>query len=145
MRRRTLRRNRRHVSLGVVLLSLHQVAEALVPVAIGLTIDLAVDTGDVTALAYCVAGIALLFTVLAFAYRTGARFTLRAVENEAHLLRVEAARRALDPRGERSGLRAGEVLSVATSDAEQAAVYVRAWSAAIAVTVAIVVTTVALL
>ncbi|MFJ9552370.1 ABC transporter ATP-binding protein [Nocardiopsis sp. NPDC101807] len=145
LRRRTLRRNRRHVFLGVVLLSLHQVAEALVPVAIGLTIDLAVDTGDVTALAYCVAGIALLFTVLAFAYRTGARFTLRAVENEAHLLRVEAARRALDPRGERSGLRAGEVLSVATSDAEQAAVYVRAWSGAIAVTVAIVVTTVALL
>ncbi|GAA1441367.1 ABC transporter ATP-binding protein [Nocardiopsis tropica] len=145
LRRRTLRRNRRHVSLGVVLLSLHQVAEALVPVAIGLTIDLAVVTGDVTALAYCVAGTVLLFTVLAFAYRTGARFTLRAVENEAHLLRVEAARRALDPRGERSGLRAGEVLSVATSDAEQAAVYVRAWSAGIAVTVAIVVTTVALL
>lgn len=145
LRRRTLRRNRRHVWLGVVLLSLHQVAEALVPVAIGLTIDLAVFPGDVTALAYCVAGIALLFTVLATAYRTGARFALRAVENEAHLLRVEAARRALDPRGERSGLRAGEVLSVATSDAEQAAMYVRAWASGIAVTVAIVVTTVALL
>jgi len=145
LRRRTLRRNRRHVSLGVVLLSLHQVAEALVPVAIGLTIDLAVVPGNITALAYCVAGTALLFTVLALAYRTGARYSLRATENEAHLLRVEAARRALDPRGERSGLRVGEVLSVATSDAEQAALYVRAWAAGIAVTVAIVVTTVALL
>ncbi len=142
---RTLRRNRAHVLAGVVLLSLHQAAEALVPVAIGLTIDWAVVPGDVRALAVCVAGTAVLFTVLATAYRTGARFTLRAVENEAHLLRVEAARRALDPRGERSGLRAGEVLSVATSDAEQAAQYVRAWSSAIAVAVAIIVTTVALL
>ncbi|WP_435108501.1 ABC transporter ATP-binding protein [Nocardiopsis synnemataformans] len=145
LRRRTLRRNRGHVTVGVVLLSLHQVAEALVPVAIGLTIDWAVFTGDVGALAVCVAGMVVLFTVLAQAYRNGARFTLRAVENEAHLLRVEAARRALDPRGERSGLRAGEVLSVATSDAEQAALYVRAWSASIAVVVAIAVTTVALL
>ncbi|WP_150239459.1 ABC transporter ATP-binding protein [Nocardiopsis quinghaiensis] len=145
LRGRTLRRNRRHVTLGVVLLSLHQVAEALVPVAIGLTIDWAVVPGDVRALAVCVAGMAVLFTVLALAYRTGARFSLRATENEAHLLRVEAARRALDPRGERSGLRAGEVLSVATSDAEQAAQYVRAWSASIAVVVAIIVTTVALL
>ncbi|MFE6446709.1 ABC transporter ATP-binding protein [Nocardiopsis dassonvillei] len=145
LRRRTLRRNRGRVLVGVVLLSLHQVAEALVPVAIGLTIDWAVFSGDVGALAVCVAGMVVLFTVLAQAYRNGARFTLRAVENEAHLLRVEAARRALDPRGERSGLRAGEVLSVATSDAEQAALYVRAWSASIAVAVAIIVTTVALL
>ncbi|WP_017573742.1 ATP-binding cassette domain-containing protein, partial [Nocardiopsis halotolerans] len=45
----------------------------------------------------------------------------------------------------RSGLRAGEVLSVATSDAEQAAQYVRAWSSSIALVVAIAVTTVALL
>ncbi|NYH54791.1 putative ABC transport system ATP-binding protein [Nocardiopsis arvandica] len=145
LRGRTLRRNRRHVVLGVVMLSLHQVAEALVPVAIGLTIDWAVVPGDVRALAVCVTGMAVLFTVLALAYRTGARFSLRATENEAHLLRVEAARRALDPRGERSGLRAGEVLSVATSDAEQAAQYVRAWSASIALVVAVVVATVALL
>ncbi|MFD6951376.1 ABC transporter [Nocardiopsis sp. TSRI0078] len=145
LRGRTLRRNRGHITLGVVLLSLHQVAEALVPVAIGLTIDRAVVPGDARALAVCVAGMAVLFTVLAMAYRTGARFSLRATENEAHLLRVEAARRALDPRGERSGLRAGEVLSVATSDAEQAALYVRAWSVSIAVAVAIAVTTIALL
>ncbi|MDE3721851.1 ABC transporter ATP-binding protein [Nocardiopsis sp. N85] len=143
--RRTLARNRRDVVLGVILLSLHQLAEALVPVAIGLTIDRAVVTGDVGVLALCVAGLLTLFTVLAFAYRVGARFTLRATENEAHLLRVEAARRALDPRGERSGLRTGEVLSVATSDAEQAALYVRAWAGLIAMTTAIVVTTVALL
>lgn len=145
LRGRTLRRNRHRVALGVLLLSLHQVAEALVPVAIGLTIDWAVVPGDVRALTVCVLGMAVLFTVLATAYRFGARHTRYAVENEAHLLRVEAARRALDPRGERSGLRSGEVLAVATSDAEQAAEYVRAWSMAFAVAVAIAVTTAALL
>ncbi len=145
LRSRTLRRHRGRVSAGVVLLSLHQVCETLVPVAIGLTIDLAVTTGDITALLWCVSGLALLFAVLASAYRFGARLTLGAVEREAHLLRLESARRVLHPRGERSGLRSGEVLAVATSDAEQAATYVRAWAVGIAQTTAIVVTTVVLL
>ncbi|MGW5877566.1 ABC transporter ATP-binding protein [Nocardiopsis terrae] len=145
LRSRTLRRHRGRVTLGVLLLSLHQACEALVPVAIGLTIDLAVSTGDVTALVWCVGGLALLFAVLASAYRFGARFTLGALEREAHLLRLESARRVLHPRGERSGLRSGEVLAVATSDAEQAATYVRAWAVGIAQATGIVVTTVVLL
>ncbi|WP_017583685.1 ABC transporter transmembrane domain-containing protein [Nocardiopsis valliformis] len=145
LRSRTLRRHRGRVTLGVLLLSLHQVCETLVPVAIGLTIDLAVSTGDTTALLWCVGGLALLFAVLASAYRFGARFTLGAVEREAHLLRLESARRVLHPRGERSGLRSGEVLAVATSDAEQAAAYVRAWAIGIAQVTGIVVTTVVLL
>ncbi|GAB3710485.1 ABC transporter ATP-binding protein [Nocardiopsis nanhaiensis] len=145
LRSRTLRRHRGRVGFGVVLLSLHQACEALVPVAIGLTIDLAVSTGDFTALLWCVSGFALLFTVLASAYRFGARLTLGAVEREAHLLRLESARRVLHPRGERSGLRSGEVLAVATSDAEQAASYARAWAVGIAQVTAITVTTVVLL
>ncbi|USY23331.1 ABC transporter ATP-binding protein/permease [Nocardiopsis exhalans] len=145
LRSRTLRRHRGRVTLGVLLLSLHQICETLVPVAIGLTIDLAVSTGDTTALLWCVGGLALLFAVLASAYRFGARFTLGAVEREAHLLRLESARRVLHPRGERSGLRSGEVLAVATSDAEQAAAYVRAWAIGIAQVTGIVVTTVVLL
>lgn len=145
LRSRTLRRHRGRVGSGVVLLSLHQACEALVPVAIGLTIDLAVSTGDFTALLWCVSGFALLFTVLASAYRFGARLTLGAVEREAHLLRLESARRVLHPRGERSGLRSGEVLAVATSDAEQAASYARAWAVGIAQVTAITVTTVVLL
>ncbi|WP_017586114.1 ABC transporter ATP-binding protein [Nocardiopsis ganjiahuensis] len=145
LRSRTLRRHRGRITLGVLLLSLHQVCETLVPVAIGLTIDLAVSTGDTTALLWCVGALALLFTVLASAYRFGARFTLGAVEREAHLLRLESARRVLHPRGERSGLRSGEVLAVATSDAEQAATYARAWAVGIAQVTGIVVTTAVLL
>ena len=103
------------------------------------------STGDVTALLWCVSGLALLFTVLALAYRTGARITLGVVEREAHLLRLESARRVLHPRGEHSGLRSGELLAVATSDAEQAATYARAWAVGIAQVTAIVVTTIVLL
>ena len=145
LRSRSLRRHRGRITLGVTLLSTHQLCEALVPVTIGLTIDLAVATGDVTALLWCVSGLILLFTCLALAYRTGARLTLGVVEREAHLLRLESARRVLHPRGQRSGLRSGELLSVATSDAEQAATYARAWAVGIAQGTAITVTTIVLL
>ena len=145
LRSRSLRRHRGRITLGVALLSTHQLCEVLVPVVIGLTIDTAVATGDITALLWCVSGLILLFTCLALAYRTGARLTLGVVEREAHLLRLESARRVLHPRGQRSGLRSGELLSVATSDAEQAATYARAWAAGIAQVTAIVVTTIVLL
>lgn len=145
LRSRSLRRHRGRITLGVALLSTHQLCEALVPVVIGLTIDTAVATGDITALLWCVSGLILLFTCLALAYRTGARLTLGVVEREAHLLRLESARRVLHPRGQRSGLRSGELLSVATSDAEQAATYARAWAVGIAQGTAITVTTIVLL
>ncbi|MFE1079917.1 ATP-binding cassette domain-containing protein [Nocardiopsis alba] len=145
LRSRTLRRHRGPIALGAFFLSLHQLCEVLVPVAIGLTIDLAVATGDVVALAWCVGGLALLFTVLALAYRTGARLTLGVAEREAHLLRLESAHRVLHPHGERSGLRSGEILAVATSDADQAASYARAWAIGIGQVTAIVATTVVLL
>lgn len=145
LRSRSLRRHRGRITLGVTLLSTHQLCEVLVPVVIGLTIDTAVATGDITALLWCVSGLVLLFTCLALAYRTGARLTLGVVEREAHLLRLESARRVLHPRGQHSGLRSGELLSVATSDAEQAATYARAWAVGIAQVTAIVVTTIVLL
>ncbi|MFD6261556.1 ABC transporter ATP-binding protein [Micromonospora chalcea] len=143
--RQALRRQRRPVLIGVTLLGLHQVTEALVPVAIGVIIDRAVVTGDPWALAYSVAGLAALFTVLAFAYRNGARQAFAAVEREAHLLRVELAERALDPRGHRSGLRDGELLSVAASDAELSAYVVRVAGFGVAAVSALTVAAVALL
>jgi putative ABC transport system ATP-binding protein len=143
--RRALRRQRGRITAGVALLCLHQTSEALVPVAIGLVIDRAVATSDTGALLISLAGLALLFTVLAFAWRMGSRFGNAAGEHEAHLMRVEIAGRALDPRGQRSGLRDGELLSVTASDTEQAAEVVRAGALAIAGTVALVVAAVSLL
>ncbi|MGA4727548.1 ABC transporter transmembrane domain-containing protein [Micromonospora taraxaci] len=143
--RRALRRQRRRVVLGIVLLCAHQATEALVPVAIGLIIDRAVATGDVAALLLSLAGLAALFTALAFAYRTGARLAYAAVEHEAHATRVEIVRSALDPRGHRSGLRDGELLSVTASDAELSALVVRVAGLTAAAFTAIVVAAIALL
>ncbi|MET8233386.1 ABC transporter ATP-binding protein [Micromonospora sp. NPDC005298] len=142
--RRALRRQRGRVVLGIALLCTHQAAEALIPVAIGVVIDRAVATGDGRALALSLGGLAALFTVLAFAYRTGARMAYAAVEHEAHAIRVEIARSALDPHGHRSGMRDGELLSVTASDAELSALVVRVAGLASAALTAIVVAAVAL-
>ncbi|UOT05175.1 ABC transporter ATP-binding protein/permease [Rhodococcus opacus] len=119
--RRTLVRNRVRLGIGTVLVCLHQVAETLVPISIGVIVDRAVATGDVFALAVWLCALALLFLVLTAAWRFGARFIVVAMQNEAHQLRMEVAHRILDSRGVRTDLRAGELLSVSTSDADRAA------------------------
>ncbi|UZG56761.1 ABC transporter ATP-binding protein [Rhodococcus opacus] len=119
--RRTLVRNRVRLGIGTVLVCLHQVAETLVPISIGVIVDRAVATGDVFALSVWLCALALLFLVLTAAWRFGARFIVVAMQNEAHQLRMEVAHRILDPRGVRTDLRAGELLSVSTSDADRAA------------------------
>ncbi|ROO60195.1 putative ABC transport system ATP-binding protein [Micromonospora sp. Llam0] len=142
---RTLRRHRGRLTAGVVLLSLHQAAEAAVPLAIGLIVEQAVATGDWTALAVSVAALAALFTVLTFAWRFGARLTETAVHRETHQLRVEVAGRALDPRGHRTGLRSGELLAIAAADAERTALIIRAATVAVAAVAALTVSSVVLL
>jgi putative ABC transport system ATP-binding protein len=143
--RRALQRQRRRIVAGVALLCLHQTAEAMVPVAIGLIIDRAVAPSDTGALLVSLAALAVLFTVLAFAWRGGARLGNAAGEHEAHLMRVELAGRALDPRGQRSGLRHGELLAVTASDTEQASEVVRAGSLTVAAGTALTVAAVALI
>jgi len=143
--RRTLRRHRGRLTAGVALLSLHQAAEAAVPLAIGLIVEQAVATGDWTALAVSVAGLAALFTVLTFAWRFGARLTETAIHRETHRLRVEVAGRALDPRGHRTGLRSGELLAIAAADAERTALIIRAATVAVAAVAALAVSSVVLL
>ncbi|MFV2012387.1 MULTISPECIES: ABC transporter transmembrane domain-containing protein [unclassified Micromonospora] len=143
--RRTLRRHCGRLTAGVVLLSLHQAAEAAVPLAIGLIVEQAVATGDWTALAVSVAGLAALFTVLTFAWRFGARLTETAIHRETHRLRVEVAGRALDPRGHRTGLRSGELLAIAAADAERTALIIRAATVAVAAVAALAVSSVVLL
>ncbi|MEU4691514.1 ABC transporter ATP-binding protein [Actinoplanes sp. NPDC023714] len=141
---RAVKRHRARLSAGVALLCLHQATEALVPVAIGIVIDRAVATGDVPALLISLAGLAALFAVLACAWRFGSRLGYGAAEREAHLLRVEIAEKALDPRGQRSGLRDGELLSVAAGDTEQAVEAVRAVGLTMAACTALLVSAIAL-
>ncbi|GAB7036784.1 MULTISPECIES: ABC transporter ATP-binding protein [Catenuloplanes] len=145
VQRRMLRRQRTRIGVSVAFLCSHQAAEALVPVMIGVVVDRAVATSDTRALLISLAGLALLFTVLTFSYFFGARLGYAAVENESHHHRVEIAGRALDPRGLRSGLRDGELLSITASDAEISSLVIRAVGIAAAAITALVVSAVALL
>ncbi|MEV5963178.1 ABC transporter ATP-binding protein [Kribbella sp. NPDC051952] len=130
---------------GVLVLSLHQATEAAVPVAIGIFVDRAVATGKVQPLLWCVLMMIVLFAVLSNAWKTGARQVVRAIEYETHLLRLEVAQRVLEPRGQRTGLRSGELLSIATSDAERTALVMRGVSIGCAACTALIVSSVSLL
>ncbi|MFG1814523.1 ABC transporter transmembrane domain-containing protein [Kribbella sp. NPDC049174] len=142
---RAVRRHRGRMIVGVVVLSLHQATEAAVPVAIGIFVDRAVASGDVQPLLWCVLMMVVLFAVLSNAWKTGARQVVRAIEYETHALRLEIAQRVLDPRRHRTGLRSGELLSIATSDAEKAALVMRSVSIGVAASTALVVSSVSLL
>lgn len=119
LRRRVLRRQRPRVIGSALCLMGHQSCEALVPVAIGIAIDTAVVSGRPSLLMLCLAGLILLFAALTTCYRWYARFGQGAVIDESHALRAEIAARVLSPGGPRR--RHGELLAIASSDADQSA------------------------
>ncbi|OZC56689.1 ABC transporter [Rhodococcus sp. RS1C4] len=123
----------------------HQFCETMVPVAIGLIVGRAIDTGDGRAMIVSLFGLAGLFVVLSFAYRFGARIIVVAIEREAHMMRVEVAGRVLDPRGVRTDLVSGELLTVSTSDAEKTSWILDVIARTVAAIAATVVCAVALL
>ncbi|WP_433073457.1 ABC transporter transmembrane domain-containing protein [Dactylosporangium sp. CA-052675] len=116
--RRALARNRRHTGLGTLLYCGHQLCESAVPILIGVGIDRAVAPGDGPALIAWIGALAVLFGLLTMAYRFGGRHLMRAITDEAYLLRDELAAKILHPRGIRTPLRAGELLTVASTDAD---------------------------
>jgi putative ABC transport system ATP-binding protein len=115
---RATTRNGRRLWGGTALIGLHQVCEAAVPILIGVIIDRAVATGDTGRLALWVGLLAGLFILLTTAYRNGARLLMKAIAEEGHTLRLEVTARILHPRGLRTDLRAGDLLTVSTSDAD---------------------------
>ncbi|MFI7611696.1 ABC transporter ATP-binding protein [Nonomuraea terrae] len=115
---RAVTRNRRRLSAGIGLTSLHQVCESLVPILIGVIVDQAIGPGDAGALVVWLAALAALFTALTLAYRFGARQLMLAIADEAHLLRAEVAAKIMHPRGIRTDRRAGDLLTVATTDTD---------------------------
>lgn len=122
---RCLARHRGRLAAGYLLLVVWQLCETFVPVMIGVVIDRAVATSDVRALGLLLLAFALLFAVLSFAYRFGARLVFGVVQQEIHAIRVEIAARALHPRGVRSSALPGQTLSLATADAELVGLFPR--------------------
>jgi putative ABC transport system ATP-binding protein len=135
---RALRRHRRRVAVVVPLLALWQLAEALVPVVVGVVIDRAVAPSDRRALLLWLAALAGLFLVLSWSYRLGARTGLGAMQREVHLLRTELATAVLGPRGIRTDLLPGETLSLAGADTEGVGTVIRQVGHSVAALVALV-------
>lgn len=123
----------------------HQVAESLVPVAIGRVIDEAIEPGDAGALGRWLALLAALFTVLAFAWLLGARATTRVFSLGAHDLRQLGVRRVLAAQGMRTARAPGEVLEITSSDAARTAGLSWALGGAVGSVAALVTSAVALL
>lgn len=139
-----LRRHRARMTVAVVLCGLHQLFEALVPVAIGAIVANAIAPGDRTAMVGWLIALALLFTALTYSWRLGARLVVAAMEGEGHRLRVEVTDTLLRPRGVRTEMRAGELLSVATSDADRTTWILDLVARAVASAVAVIATAVIL-
>lgn len=116
--RRTVTRNARLLTSGSLLICGHQLCEAMVPVLIGVIVDRAVKPGDATQLVIWVGVLAALFGTLTSCYRFGARHLMRAIATEGHRLRIDLAARILDPRRLRTSQRSGELLSIASTDAD---------------------------
>ncbi|WP_432790963.1 ABC transporter ATP-binding protein [Brevibacterium sp. K11IcPPYGO002] len=119
--RRSARRRIRPLLGGAATLSLWQVCEALVPVAIGIIVDRAIIPLSMPGLIVSVLGLGLLFTILSLGYRFGARLCNAAREHEAHALRVEITHAALTASHLPPDRTSGEVLSIASADADTAA------------------------
>ena len=115
--------NRRLIASGTPLIVLWQMCEALVPVMIGVTIDVGIETGELRPFLLSCLAIVVIFTFLSYGYRFGATFMNRAVQLESHRIRLEIAGKAVQPADDPK--LAGEWLSLATSDADKVSLLVR--------------------
>ncbi|WP_246121742.1 ABC transporter ATP-binding protein [Pseudonocardia cypriaca] len=109
----------RELGLAAFLVSLHQLAEAAVPVTVGWVIDLAVVSRDSGALLRWLAVVVAVFAVLASSAYFGYFLGARTVRMAAHRMRMDVAARVLHPAGGAPG-RSGELVSTAGSDADRA-------------------------
>jgi putative ABC transport system ATP-binding protein len=137
---------RRRLGLAALLLSGHQIGEALVPVLVGVAIDAAVRTGNGTALLAVLAALAVDFAVLSSCYRAGARVTWLAEASADQQARLWVVERMLHPGGgAEAGKPAGSLVSVAVADAKRIASIHLALPYGVAALAALAVAAVALL
>ena len=122
---RSFVRHKRAVLWSLLFRSFHQIGELGVPLLIGVIIDRAITTGDTSELIFWIGILGLDFLVLSLGWRFGSRFEFDAMQLEMHQLRCEIADHILHDRGARAEQLPGELLSVATSDADRAARTIR--------------------
>ncbi|TWF74466.1 putative ABC transport system ATP-binding protein [Pseudonocardia hierapolitana] len=109
----------RELAAAALLVSLHQLAEAAVPVTVGWVIDLAVVSRDSGALLRWLVVVGVVFVVLASSAFVGYWLGAYTERMAAHRVRMDMATRVLHPAGGAPG-RSGELVSTAGSDADRA-------------------------
>lgn len=143
--RTALRRNLRAMTWGTLLMGLYQAGETAFPIALGLIVEhtLRGDRG-LGALALSIGALAVIITTVSLSWRFGMRILQKANTTEAHRWRVQVAGCGLQPVARDVDLKSGEVLTIATEDADQTADIIEVVPLLVSSLVAVLVAAVAL-
>ncbi|WP_069174273.1 ABC transporter ATP-binding protein [Streptomyces griseus] len=142
--RTALRRNLGAMTSGTALMGLYQAGETAFPIALGLIVEHTMQDRDPGSLGLSIAALAVIITTVSLSWRFGMRILQKANTTEAHRWRVRVAACGLQPVPRDVGLKSGEVLTVATEDADQTADIIEVVPLLISSLVAVLVAAVAL-
>ncbi|GAA3157099.1 ABC transporter ATP-binding protein [Nonomuraea salmonea] len=142
--RAALRRNAGAMAAGTLLMGMYQAAETAFPIALGLIVEHTLQERGLDSLALSIAALAVIITTVSLSWRFGMRILQKANTTEAHRWRVRVASCALQPVARDTDLKSGEVLTIATEDADQTADIIEVVPLLISSLVAVVVASVAL-
>ncbi|MFI9168668.1 ABC transporter ATP-binding protein [Streptomyces lincolnensis] len=142
--RTALRRNIGAMAGGTALMGLYQAGETAFPIALGLIVEHALRDRSLGALALSVGALAVIITTVSLSWRFGMRILQKANTTEAHRWRVRVAACGLKPVARDVDLKSGEVLTIATEDADQTADIIEVVPLLISSLVAVLVAAVAL-
>lgn len=142
--RTALRRNAGAVVRGTLLMGLYQAGETAFPIALGLIVEHTMRERSLGSLGLSIAGLAVIITTVSLSWRFGMRVLQKANTTEAHRWRVKVAACGLQPVARDVDLKSGEVLTIATEDADQTADIVEVVPLLVSSLVAVVVAAVAL-
>ncbi|WP_184576248.1 ABC transporter ATP-binding protein [Streptomyces zagrosensis] len=139
-----LRRNVGAMAGGTALMGLYQAGETAFPIALGLIVEHTMQDRSLTALGLSVGALAVIITTVSLSWRFGMRILQKANTTEAHRWRVQVAACGLQPVARDVDLKSGEVLTIATEDADQTADIIEVVPLLVSSLVAVVVAAVAL-
>ncbi|MEU9092775.1 ABC transporter ATP-binding protein [Streptomyces sp. NPDC087901] len=142
--RTALRRNVGAMTWGTVLMGLYQAGETAFPIALGLIVEHTLQNRSPGSLGLSIGALAVIITTVSLSWRFGMRVLQKANTTEAHRWRVQVAACGLQPVDRDIGLKSGEVLTIATEDADSTADIIEVVPLLISSLVAVLVAAVAL-
>ncbi|MFD4029823.1 ABC transporter ATP-binding protein [Streptomyces sp. NPDC058637] len=142
--RTALRRNVGAMTRGTILMGLYQAGETAFPIALGLIVEHSLQERSLGSLGLSIGALAVIITTVSLSWRFGMRVLQAANTTEAHRWRVRVAACGLQPVARDVDLKSGEVLTIATEDADQTADIIEVVPLLISSLVAVLVAAIAL-